>query len=76
MMVRVHGYNAERKEKGFGDLYIMAILFGALAVVVLVIGGKGLAFLISFFIDKWVWLVAVVLAIILIRKFMTRRRNR
>lgn len=75
-MVRIYGYNAEIKEKGFADLYIIAILSGIFIAVILVVGSKGIIFLARFFIEKWVWAVGVVFAIVLIKIFLARRRRR
>jgi len=76
MQPSFYNYSPEKKQKGGSSLYLRVIFFGVLAAIVLIAGGKGLAFIISFFIKRWVWLLAIVFAIIFIRKFISTRGRR
>lgn len=74
--MRIWSYNKERKEKGFVDIYIMAIMFGCFAAILLIGGGIGLKFTIKFLIENWAWALGSIFAAILLRKFyLIKTRN-
>lgn len=74
-MVRIHGYNKEKKEKGFLDMYGMAILFGIFVAAFLIVGAKGLIFLINILLKYWLWVLVVLFGIVLIKRFLLKRRK-
>ncbi len=74
-MVRVHGYNKEKKRKGFSDVYLMAIIFAAFAAFVFVGGLKVLIFVIGFVIRNWVWVLVGIAAVVVIVKFLSRGKK-
>ncbi len=69
-MVSIHGYNKEKKHKGFSDVYLAAILFAVFAAFVFVGGLKFLIFLISFVVKNWVWVLVGIAAIVVVIKFV------
>ncbi len=69
-MVSVHGYNKEKRRKGFSDIYLMAILFAAFAAGIFIGGLKFLTFLVSFVIKNWVWVLVVIAVIFVVFKFV------
>ena len=75
LMVRVHGYNKEKKKKGFSDVYLAAILFAAFAAGVAVAGGKTLMFVIGFVIRNWIWVLVGIAAVVVIVKFLSRGKK-
>ncbi len=74
-MVSVHGYNKEKKRKGFSDIYFMAIIFAAIAAFVFVGGLKILMFVIGFVVRNWVWVLVGIAAVVVIVKFLSRGRK-
>ncbi len=69
-MVSVHGYNKEKKPKGFSDVYLMAIFFAAFVAGVAIAGGKTLIFLIKFVIQNWIWVLVGIGASIFVFKVL------
>lgn len=74
-MVSVHTYNKEKKEKGFIDMYGMVIVFGVFVAVFLIVGAKGLIFLVNILIKYWLWVLLVMFGIVFIKRFLLRRRK-
>ena len=73
-MVRVHGYNPERKSKGFLDLYLMAVVIAIVGAVVLIAAGLSIKFLVLKIIQYWIWVLVVLGALVVIRHFIKRRK--
>jgi hypothetical protein len=72
-MVRIHLHNKEKKERRFIDAYGMALFFGALLAVFLIIGTKGLIFLIKVLIEYWLWVLLVMVGIVFIKRYLLRK---
>lgn len=73
-MARIHNYNKERKDKGFFDVYLMALLFGLLAAFMFIGGGIGLIFLAKLALEYWVWVIVIGVVVFLAVKFFRRPR--
>ena len=73
MMVKIHGYNEERKTKGFSDVYLLAFFFAIVAMFVFVGLLYGSIFLFNFVVRNWVWvLVGCVVAVFVLRFIRSR----
>ena len=67
--MKIHGYNEEKKGKGFSDIYTMAISFGLFLAVLLILGVNGIIFLVKLIIKNWMLVGGIVIGAILIKKF-------
>ncbi len=75
-MVSIHGYNKEKKRKGFSDIYFMALCFGLFCAFVFVGGLKFFIFIVSFVIKNWVWVFVIVAVLFVVFKFVLPRRRK
>lgn len=74
-MVKIHGYNKEKKEKGFADVYLMAFVFAIVCVFVFIGGLHLLLLTINFVIKNWVWVLVGIGALVVVFKFLTRKKH-
>ncbi len=72
--MRIHGYNAEKKNKLHSDTYIMAAIFGGCAAFILIFGVKSLIFLINIILKYWLWVLVVILVILFVKRYFLGRR--
>lgn len=72
-MVSIHGYNKEKKIKGFFDIYLMVTCFSLFCAIVFVGGLKFFNFLVSFVIKNWVWILVAVAVVFVVFKFVLPR---
>lgn len=75
IMVSVHGYNKEKKNNSFLDIYLMAGVIGVFVALFLIGGSIGLKYTIVFLIDKWVWVVASILGAVLVWNFVIKKKK-
>jgi len=69
-MVSIHGYNKEKKDKGFSDVYLLSFFFAVVAMFVFVGLLYGTIFLFRFAVDNWVWVLVGVVVVFFVFKFI------
>lgn len=67
-------YNTERKVKSNIDTYLKALFFGLLFAGVFIGGGKLLILIFKAIFKNWIWIVAIIGGLLLIKKFFFRKK--
>lgn len=75
-MVSVHGYNAEKKDKSFLNIYIFAVIFGTFSALILIGGGITIMRVLNFLVTKWVWFMIAALASLFVWKFVINKKTK
>lgn len=69
-MVSVYGYNPEKKQKSFSDIYLMAIFFGIFSGFIVIGGGIGIKYFLFLIINKWKLSIGIVVILFLIKMYV------